>query len=103
MTRMLKGALALAAMVGAAAPVVAQGGNPLANGYNGAASGGAVYSTAGYANGAAMAGDCGVSASAGVSYVDQVMTGYRNEVRTRTVNQTVSRLVTREVEEAYTY
>src|SRR5436309_1355484 len=44
-----------------------------------------------------------VCASAGVTYVEQVMTGYRAEVRTRAVTRTVSRVVTREVEEAYQY
>src|SRR4051794_27639433 len=53
-----------------------------------------------WSGGAPMAAD---ACAGGVTYVDQVMTGYRAETRTRTVSRMVSRVVTREVEEAYTY
>src|SRR5262249_28890824 len=48
----------------------------------------------------AVAGD---PCAAGVTYVDQVMTGYRAETRTRTGNRSVSSVVTREVDEPYTW
>src|SRR4051812_13032090 len=51
---------------------------------------------------------CGWSAAAScdvgeVAYAEQVMTGYRAEVRTRMVQRAVARVVTREVEEAYAW
>src|SRR5262249_39477030 len=39
----------------------------------------------------------------GVIYMDKVITCYRAEARTRTIYRTVSRVVTREVEQQYTY
>src|SRR5262249_23942829 len=50
--------------------------------------------------GGAMASD---PCAGGVTYVDQVMTGYRAETRTRTASRMVSRVVTREVNDPYTY
>src|SRR4051794_25161178 len=93
MNKMVKGALALAALLGAVTPAIGHGGKKHGGGSDGYA--------------AAYASDCGApaapAADTGISYVDQVVTGYRCETRTRTVNQTVSRLVTREVPETYTY
>ncbi|MGL4549630.1 MAG: hypothetical protein ACRC33_00470, partial [Gemmataceae bacterium] len=113
MNKLVKGALALAAVIGAVSPVIGHGGGRAVS-----HSSVPVYSTAGGdCGGSAVAGGAAASSASGpalssgsadgcgggVSYVDQVVTGYRAETRTRTVNQTVSRLVTREVPETYTY
>src|SRR5690606_2577450 len=56
------------------------------------------YTTSGFhfANGA-------VAGASGVSYVPQTVTQYRTEMKTRTVQRPVSRVVTKEVAEPYTY
>src|SRR5262245_29281665 len=38
-----------------------------------------------------------------VSYAEQTVTAYRSEVRTRTVERTVTRVVPKQVAEGYTY
>src|SRR6476620_10531992 len=59
---------------------------------NGGPHGGAPISGGSWTGGgAAVAGD---ACAGGVTYVDQVMTGYRAETRTRTVSRTVSKVVT---------
>jgi hypothetical protein len=46
---------------------------------------------------------CASPAPSGVACVEQTVTAYRPEIRTRVVNRQVQRLVTREVEESFTY
>jgi hypothetical protein len=85
MNNLVKSALTLAVMIGVGLPLIGHG----SHGGGGSAP-------------EPSAADCDRPGD-GVTYVDQEVTAYRPEPRTRTVNRLVSRLVTREVPETYTY